>query len=191
MRAIVRGRGRWLARSLAAFGVAGLLAQLLGQGLFLDLAAGLAASGWILGMAWLREPRADLAISVAQHARGREELVSVAAVSRGRLPVTVARIGFCADRSNASCWWASLHPVWSEVPGRPLHHGYGATFAVTAAAVAVEVEDPCWVCIEDSTGDQYWAPIPAEVRQRLANIRFTTSVLARYRVLRGDVPLPA
>ena len=191
MRTIVRGRGRWLALSLAAFAIAGLLAHVLGQGLLFDLAAGLAASGWILGMAWLREPRADLAIRVAQYARGREELVSVAAVSRGRLPVTVARIGFCADRSSASAWWASLHPVWSEVPGRPLHHGYGATFALTAVAVAVEVEDPRWVCLEDSAGDLYWAPIPAEIRQRLANIRFTTSVLARYRVLRGELPLPA
>jgi hypothetical protein len=191
MRAIVRGRGRWLAPSLAAFAIAGLLAQVLGQGLLFDLVAGLAASGWVLAAAWLNEPRADLAITVAQHSRGREELVSVTAVSRGRLPVTIARVGFCADRSDTSCWWASLHPVWSEVPGRPLHHGYGATFAMTAAAVAVEVEDPSWVCVEDSAGDQYWAPISVEVRQRLANIRFTTSVLARYRVLRGDLPLPA
>jgi hypothetical protein len=191
MRMIVRDRGRWLVRSLAGFAIAGLLARLLDQNLLFDLAVGLAASGWILGVAWLREPSADLAISVAQHARGRDELVTVAAVSRGRLPVTIARVGFCADRSTGSCWWATLHPVWSEVPGRPLHHGYGATFAVNAAAVAVETEDPRWVCLEDSTGDLYWAPVPAEVRQRLANIRFTTTVLARYRVLRGDMPLPA
>jgi hypothetical protein len=181
MHRFLRHRERSIAAAAAALAVGSALGWLLGGGP-LALALGLAASGWTLAARELRAPAADLHVSVLMDTRQREELVAVRAVSVGRVPVTVASVAFLTGRGATDGWGPAWHPLHSELPGRPLHRGYGATFAVAARSLAEATDDPTWVRLRDTAGVTYEAPVPYGVRDRLASIRDTSGALGRYRV---------
>jgi hypothetical protein len=170
-RRINRRRPWWIALGLGLVPLGALPVWLIRPDPVVALSFGLAVGGWTLALLGLRRPIADLSVTAAMARRAGEELLTVRVVSRGTVPVTVRRIALAVDRAGSGRWWAAWHPLLSEIPGRPLHHGDGATFAIDAIAAAVAIAEPRWVLVEDTIGDLYRVGLPAYVRHRLGAIR--------------------